>query len=240
MNNSELIMDAVELCIAPIWTSIGIDQNPSTVKTNGTCVFVDTGEKKLILTNHHVFDHYRRTLQSEPKAGLAINLGPSVTPFLDNPVVLDEDKEIDLTVIEWNDLEKWRGHNKRFFIIRDWPIPKPKEKDPITIVGFPGQLRKGFENHGSFSPFGLGMTVCNPPLDNVWLVDETGTLKTYTNGSISQESIDLGGLSGSPGFFFDGTKFQLAGLVYECNPSGDMVALNLASKLNRDGTINRV
>ena len=186
-----------------------------------------------------MIDHYKKTKPMYPDVRIAINLGTRVTLFLEHPKIVDEDKEIDLAIIEWDELEKWAYHNKRYFPIVTWPIPVPKKGDPITVVGFPGALRKTTDDMGSFSPYGLGMIVRNEPANNIWLVSESGTLHTRIKGMISNQSIDLGGLSGSPGLFFQNGRFHLAGLVYECSERADMVVLNIASRIRRDGTISK-
>ncbi len=55
----DLILDEIERCVAPIWASESTSAPPKTVDDSGTCGFIFTGERKLILTAHHVLRAFR-------------------------------------------------------------------------------------------------------------------------------------------------------------------------------------
>jgi len=233
------LIDAARQCVAPIWTSGGILQPPAEVSCSGTCVFVETGAGRVILTANHVLEHFRNAKIKDVGAGLAVNLGFGVTAFIEAPRVIDEDKSLDLAVIDWPHLMQFPGNSKRYFPIATWSIPRPKRGDAVTVVGFPGAFREVTEHVGSFSLLRIGMVVSNDPGRNVWLVDEDKTLRTEIDGRIVDRKPDLGGISGSPGFFLRDGRFHLAGLVYECNPDGTMIALSSATVLSPLGMIDR-
>lgn len=238
------ILDEIERCVAPIWASESRAALPSTVRDNGTCGFVDTGVRKLVLTAHHVLAEFRELKSRHADAVLAINLGSGCTVALDEPDVIDEHEELDMATIAFPDLTSHGLHNKRYFPIRIWPIATVTRGQAIAINGFPGQRRITTELFGSFEPMGFGMVVSSASDQSIVLADESNTLHTVDRSGQIQENIRLGGLSGSPAFLVHSTGPQIVG-VFRAGPvgtesdTGTVVFLSPTKYLKRDGTLDR-
>jgi hypothetical protein len=243
----ELIMDAAEMCSAAIWVNISTSAPPPTVDDNGTCAFVDTGEKKLLITAYHVLAKFRKEKARNAAAGLCVCLGRQ-SVFLDSPRVLDEDEStLDLAVIEFTHLENLSGQQKRYFPIRKWPIPTAASGDAITLIGFPGAFRFTHPSFGAFEPAGLAFTVSSVSDRNIVLADETGTRRTKGGRLREDEGIPFGGFSGAPAFLFRDDMFHLVGFMRGGSKETDkspialpgVVFLSPATYLQIDGTFDR-
>jgi hypothetical protein len=244
-----LVMDAAESCSAAIWVNPSPNAPPSSVNDNGTCAFVDTGQRKLLVTANHVFSDFIEKQQKNPQAVLCVCLG-SVSMYLDSPVVVDfDDETLDLAVIEFPHLDRIRNHQKRYFPIRGFPIPVARPGEAVTLVGFPGAQRFTHQDFGAFEPAGLGFAITSVSDRTIVLADENATRRTEGIGFREDEDIPLGGFSGTPGFvarqngfhlvgFLRGGSKQLAGEPAMVLPG--VVFLSPATYLQPDGTFDRL
>lgn len=238
------ILDEIGRCVAPIWASESRTAPPPTVSRNGTCGFVDTGERRFILTAHHVLEDFRRMRAIRPAAVLAVNLGPGCTVALSAPEIIDEHEDLDVAIIAFPDLELHASHNKRYFPIRIWPIATVVRGQAIAVSGFPGALRITTPLFGSFEPMGFGMCVSSASDQSIVLADENGTLRTMGPNGETQERVRLGGFSGSPAFLVHPSGPQIVG-VFRAGPRGNesdtgtVVFLSPTKYLRRDGTLDR-
>lgn len=170
--------------------------------------------------------------------------------FIAAPRVLDEDENtLDLAVIDFPHLDRIQNHVKRYFPIRQWPIPSAACAEAITIVGFPGALRFTHPSFGAFEPAGLGFTVSSVSDRNIVLADETGTRRTEGGRFKKNENIPFGGFSGAPAFLFRDDMFHLVGFLRggskETNNNAPLslpgvVFLSPATYLRPDGTFDRL
>lgn len=231
------LMDVVGKCVSPIWTSESIHESPASVRASGTCCFVDTGSRKLLVTADHVFRDYEERRRAEPSTVLSVMVGDGQCATIDQPEILDRSQLMDLIVLNWPHLMERENSEKLYFPIRAWPIPRVRRGEQVIIVGYPGKWRVGAQAFGSFEPLGLCYRASNSEGRTVWLVDEESSWRMQSHGRVVQESVDPGGISGSAGFFIRNQIPHLAGIVYECNIGGNMVALTSGSSLTKDGQI---
>jgi hypothetical protein len=240
----DLILDEIERCVAPIWASESTTARPVTVDDSGTCGFIFTGERKLLVTAHHVLRAFRTKRAAFPAAVLAINLGPGCTVALGEPEVVDEHEELDVAILSFPDLDQRTGHNKRYFPIRIWPIASVRRGNAIALIGFPGALRRTTETFGSYEPVGFGMVVSSASDQSIVLADESGTFRTVSRHGTVSDVVRLGGFSGSPAFLVDPAGPQIVG-VFRAGPNGDgsatgvVVFLSPIKYLRPDGTLDR-
>lgn len=240
----DLILDEIERRVAPIWASESTTAPPATVDDSGTCGFIFTGERKLLLTAHHVLRAFRTKRASFPAAVLAINLGSGCTVALREPEVVDEHEELDVAILSFPDLDERTGHNKRCFPIRIWPIASVRRGDAIALIGFPGALRRTTEAFGSYEPVGFGMIVSNASDHSIVLADESGTFRTVSRHGTASDVVRLGGFSGSPAFLVDPSGPQIVG-VFRAGPNEDesatgvVVFLSPTKYLRPDGMLDR-
>ena len=209
----DAVMDAAQMCSAAVWVNPTVDARPPSVDGSGSCALVDTGARKLLITADHVLAELYEKRKGNPEAVLCVCLG-SFSISLTEPVVLDRDERVlDLAVIDFPQLDSVRGHQKRYFPIRQWPIPVAERSEAVTLVGFPGALRFAHRDFGAFEPAGLGFTVTSVSDRSIVLADESGTRKTEGLRFREDEDIPLGGFSGTPGFVLRGDMFHLIGFL---------------------------
>ncbi len=240
----DLILDAIQRCAAPIWTSDSRWAPPTSVNDNGTCGFVHTGERRLLLTAHHVLSAFRDRRATTSDAVLAINLGPGCTVALRDPEVVDEHEELDIAILAFPDLDERRGHDKQYFPIRIWPIATVQRGALIALIGFPGARRTTAESVGSFEPVGFGMAVSSASDQSIVLADESASLRTVARDGSLAAAIRLGGFSGSPAFLVHPSGPQIVG-IFRAGPNdnesatGTVVFLSPTRYLRANGTLDR-
>ena len=244
----EAVFDAIATACAPIFVCKQIDTPPDEVDDNGTCGFVDTGEKRLLITAHHVIESFRKAKETHPEAVLAINVGPGNTIALDEISVIDEDaKSLDVAILEFPHLTAC-GHpcTKQYFPVRQFPIPEALKGEAISLVGYPGILRKGTKTTGQFSPVEIGYTITSVSDRQIILADEHGD--RITEGERFQDGqVPLGGFSGSPGYIIRNDGAHLAGFLRAGSKEIDqpvtlpgVIFLSQAHYLNPNGTFDRL
>ena len=243
------VMDAAEACSAAIWVNDSPNASPLTVKDNGTCGFVDTGERKLLVTAHHVLADFQKKRATNPGAVLCVCLGP-VSMFLEAPLVLDFDENtLDLAIIDFPHLDRIRNHQKQYFAIHELPIAVARRGEAVTLVGFPGARRLTHADFGAFEPAGLGYSVSDVSDRTIVLADESGTRRSEGIGIKEDEDIPLGGFSGTPGFVLRGNSLDLVGFLRAGSKQTQggpamvlpgVVFLSPATYLKADGTLDRL
>jgi Trypsin-like peptidase domain len=239
------ILDSIQRCSAPIWASESIAALPLTVDHNGTCGFVDTGTRRLVLTAAHVVDKYHELKTRHPAAVLAINLGAGCTVALTEPDVIDSDAEFDIASIGFPQLDQQSTpHDKMYFPARTWPIPRAKAGDLVAFVGFPGERRRTTAAWGSFEPIGAGFIVSSASDRNIVLADESGTMSFETSPGAQMSTVRLGGFSGTPVFLVEPGGPQIIGVLRAGSESigrgaGNTVFLTPTYFLKPDGTFDR-
>lgn len=211
----DALMNAIQACCAPAFVCPRIDSPPSTVKDNGSCGFFDTGSRKLLITASHVVQSFREMKSAQGEAILAINVGPGNTIALPELTILDEEAHfLDLVVLEFPHLDSCGNPcTKRYFPIRSFPPLLPKIGEALSLVGYPGVLRKTSEHRGSFSPVSLAYTISSVSERQIVLADEHGDRKVVGKQFSSTEEIPLGGFSGSPGFIIRQGSAHLVGFL---------------------------
>ena len=87
--------------------------------------------------------------------------------------------------------------NKQYFPIRSFPPPLAEIGEPLSLVGFPGVLRKTSERSGSFSPVSIAYTISSVSERQIVLADQSGDRKVVGTQFSSTEEVPLGGFSGA-------------------------------------------
>jgi hypothetical protein len=245
----DALMDAIQSCCAPVFVCPRIDSPPTSVNDNGTCGFFDTGTHKLLITAQHVIESWREMERTEGNAIFAVNVGPGNTIALPHLQVIDEEKDfLDLAILEFPQLESCGTPcQKRYFPIRSFPPPLPMVGEALSLVGYPGMLRKTSEHRGSFSPVSIGYTISTVSERQIILADERGDRKIIGDQFSKAEEVPLGGFSGSPAFIIRQEGAHIAGFLRAGSKSVDNLPINLpgvifvspAICLNPDGTLDR-
>ena len=238
------ILDTIQRCAAPIWASQSSAAPPPTVDHNGTCGFLDTGSRKILLTAWHVVEKFQQVRADHGTAVLAVNLGTGCTVALDDPEIIDGDASFDVASVAFPDLARHAPHDKQYFPVRVWPIARAQVGDLVALVGFPGERRTTNAALGPFEPVGAGFTVVAVSERSVALSDQSGTMSLVTSGVAVADRVRLGGFSGSPVFLVHPDGPQIIGILRAGSESvgrnaGNIVLVSPTCYLRQDGTFDR-
>lgn len=240
-------MEAITSCCAPIFVCPSMDAPPCSVNDNGTCGFFDTGTGKVLITAQHVIQDFRNKKALNPNAVLAINVGPGNTIALSELRLVDEEPTfLDIAVLDFPHLDTCGPScSKRYFPVRQFPPPLPKDGEALSLVGYPGILRKSNELAGSFSPVSIGYTISSVSERQIVLSDHSGDRRVDGEDIGPLEKL-LGGFSGSPGYVWrrDGLHmvgFLRAGSKASASPVGlpGVILLSPSHYLMPDGHLDR-
>jgi Trypsin-like peptidase domain len=211
------------------------------VISNATGSLVDTGRRKLLITNHHVRSRFLSCRQDNPHAKLTMS-GAHGKLLLDisDAEVLDLDKDVDLAVFRIPD-EHVRQQGKKWKIVQPWPPRRPEKGMTAILLGYPGQGRSVEGDILGARALSLALPVVSVSDRHFVLVDESQDAHIL----VPEEQAPLthfGGISGSAVYVGHTAKPQeaigLCGFAYEEGPGGAIYVAH-ADHINADGYIRR-
>lgn len=237
---TELVMPYV----APLFLLPNARARPQDIVNNGSAALVDTGEKKLLITCHHVWNEFSLYRQDHPDAVIAMGMGNTspgimVTSF---PLV-DSEPAIDIAVVEFSIPSLLNGSEKRFVTSDCWPPARPQMQDIIVAVGWPGINRRLTDDrlNVTFRSTTIVDFVVSVSDRHLVLADEMNQrrARTYRDGVTVDGS--HGGMSGCPAFVNRNKRLEFIGIVYEAgNGTRATVFISHASHIKADGTMDRL
>ncbi len=182
----------------PIFVAPALDSYPKDLIGNGTYALIDTGEMRLLVTCCHVWDKFQEQHDADNETILAVVVGEgdSVIAFK-NPerhrIAINRD--IDLVVFEFEPEGLGVRHNKTWFKISEWPIPKIANGECIVTLGFPGAWRTTVGTECNFKGVAIPLVVTDT-------TDRTlAAFSVEENQSVLSDMKDAwGGISGSPAY----------------------------------------
>jgi hypothetical protein len=205
------------------WT-VGESSPVFGVKDNGTFCFIQTHQKRFLLTCSHIWKGFEKEKASGVCLWISLilndNQGSPSIPFLArNPILIDEDTRLDLATITFDEidtLESWRFHY----------LAKPSKcrlikGSPACFIAYTGEgLREGESQRVlNYSLFTL--TVNETGQTKFLLHDKSGSCHLFDKAGNEIAPIKMGGASGAPIFSFDSDlKLWLAGVVCEISSPG--------------------
>ncbi len=243
----EFLLNFAQTCTSPVWFSRGLAEPPANVNDNGSCGFVAGGPHRFIVTAWHVLEGFRAAKQREPTTVFAVNIGDGNTVTLPEPEVIAESRDLDVATIAFPHLERQgRRTTKQYFPLDVCPILRTQLGDAVSIVGFSGQGRQGFETFGKFEPFPITLIATSVSDRRVVISEGESPVRYGRDGREVEEGIELGGFSGSPAIGFNrDAKVYLVGVVSDgsarlgCAGFPGYVNLGSAEYLLADGTFDR-
>lgn len=239
----------------PVFITPGVNTYPEQMIDNGTYSLIDTGERRLLVTCHHVWQAYLDHRQNHPETNFGLNLGDGdATIGFNRPErhLIDSDADLDLAVFEFEPSQilinkNAISHQKNWFRIRHWPIAKAKEGDCVVLMGFPG---KEIRKEGPLcvvNAYPIPLRVSSVGSRAILILNMQENVKVF-----SEVKNVLGGLSGSPAYTLGENGASLVGFVKsgykprdsdyhnaENNLFAGTLFLTHASFLQRDGTLVR-
>jgi hypothetical protein len=249
-----LSKDMLTVC-GPIFIVPGITTYPAQMINNGTFSLIDTGERRLLVTCHHVWQAYLNCRAENTDAALGINLGDgdaSIAFTFPERQLIDADQDLDLAVFDFERSQVrvnkvQMNHQKNWFPISHWPIPKAGEGEYVALMGFSG---KRIVKEGMLCTFRtqvLPLKISGIGHKQIYILNEGENVEVFNDIKSY-----LGGLSGCPAYKLGANGASLVGFVKsgfkqsgeENKISDDSVfsgslSLTHACFLQRDGTLTR-
>lgn len=185
----------------PIFITPGLMTYPDQMIDNGTFSLIDTGERRLLVTCHHVWQAYLDRRAENTHATLGINLGDgdaSIAFAFAERQLIDADPDLDLAVFDFEPSQiRVNGtpvtHQKDWFPVRQWPIPKIDERQYVALMGFPGKRISKEGMLCTFSAEVLPFKVSGVGNRECYIFNEGENVEVFNDVKCW-----LGGLSGSP------------------------------------------
>src|SRR5882724_9485345 len=91
----------------PLFFVKSLDTPKGNILSNGSFGLINTGEKKLLVTCHHVWDEFKNLRRTHPELMFSISL-PKENPIalceIDS-MLIDQDKKCDLVTFDMKDLK---------------------------------------------------------------------------------------------------------------------------------------
>lgn len=111
------------------------------VDNNGTVSLLHLPDAKLIITNHHVWDRFRKEHANDPDYRIALTGQGFCHPIdISDSRVISENEEHDLCVLSYS-AERLEAVGKEFYISPQWPPKRAATDEDILIAGYPGMCR---------------------------------------------------------------------------------------------------
>ncbi len=207
------------------------------VITNGGFGLVDTGEKKLLVTCHHVWQGFLQEREQNPKARMYVCLHERLPVAFDKCEPIGQDATLDIATFDISPVLGACGEHK-FFPLNQNPAPRVASGDKLVLLGDQGIFR-------SLTDAGLEFGVTTylvrvSSVDGLRFHTSISNIKSkYVRRPVRvPESSPHGGISGSPCFLIrEDRPCQLVGFV-----TGDWMnylCFAHASCLNPNGTIKK-
>ncbi len=115
---------------------------PEDIITNGTVSFVQTPDRKILLTNAHVWNAFLEKKASNSDLELVL-VGQGEPIAITDATLLSIDTSRDLAVLACDSPEEVESIGKAFYLPKEWPLVAPNEGEEVVFVGFPGLHRSG-------------------------------------------------------------------------------------------------
>jgi len=239
------LMDVIGPEIKPFRGTIIITRSMELVSggdsiiANGGFGLVDTGERKLLVTCHHVWKKFQEERGKNSKVRMAVCLHERSPIVFDKRDPVDQDATLDIATFDISPVLGACGEHK-FYPLNQNPAPRVAKGDRLVLLGDQGKFR-------SLTDAGLGFGVTTYSVQ----ISSVDGLRFHANFSKAESNYVMqpvrvpepnsspdGGISGSPCFLMrENQPSELIGFV-----TGDFMGylcFTHASCLNPDGTIKR-
>lgn len=210
------------------------------VERSATFTLVNTGTKKLLITNAHVLNAFEqeKRVQSHLKFWVCLHGGQQF--ILDVGRHCGYDRSLDLVAF---DMDKSDEQLPIRFYQMNFPVRRLGLGDKILSVGYPGCFRTTFDTPQiEFGAVPMALNVTRV-VDTISFMADISDA-TYENPKLENNPDErLGGISGSPCFFIRDalSKPDLVGFVKESCPlfgARHEIAFTHASRVKQDGSIS--
>lgn len=226
---------------------LGIKTNEADLpweKMNRGCFsLINTGERDVFVTCHHVLEHYENLLSENENAEIvAYAQNAPVLIELYGFSIKDKNRDpLDMAIFVGSE-DSAQIPGSQFFELRR-PGPVLKEGDPILVVGYPA-VNVSVSN--TFAEFGIMQFLVRASSvsdQRIVLANEFGDriYNDFCDPPRSREEVPLGALSGCPAFHIgeDG-EYSLVGIVTDGEHESGTILISRIDCLLPDGTIDQL
>lgn len=202
----------------------------SQIYNSATTTFIDTGKRKIAVTNFHVIKHYETLKHSDEE--IKFQIGKLAITDIQSRII-DKSPRYDLvtyeiTQKEINDLDKQWCSN------RFWPPKEVKQKEVLVFAGYPGIFRK-IKSRGNvyFESVIILEEIISTSPENFKIFLDIENYDRLLGHREFDELIEFGGFSGAGVFRLNETKqistLEPVGIIFE---GIDKWRIQLASHIN--------
>src|SRR3989442_12126245 len=133
-------------------------QEAGAILFNASFGLIDTGQRKLLITCHHVWEFFQNLRQQYPLAEVSVNLGSGPGSVISDAEVIGTDPDLDIAILD----PKFQAHELgplAYFKVPKWPISKISRGEIICFAGFPECGRSSSDQWGAFGSSYFGLRV---------------------------------------------------------------------------------
>jgi hypothetical protein len=217
-----LIEQEIRPYCGPIFFARSLESADGNITANGSFGLIDTGQKKILVTCHHVWKDFQNAVDKDPDLNLCVCLDRNPPVILDQGQLIDQDKQLDIATF---DIEPLLAAcvGRKFYPLNQNSACRLKNGDPLAFVGYPGKFRSATDEGVQFGRMLHGVSV-----------SDVSNLRVAAKISKAH-----GGISGTPCFLVRSGKPSL--LVGFATEEGfGILWFTHAHCLNVDGTINKM
>ena len=230
---------------SPFTVMLGITETeysrPTDPLQHGTGSLIETGQNKLLITNHHVYEEFVKSREKNP-FGRFVMSGAGGKPFVDISAApcIASNEIVDLAVLAVPpSIVEQQG--KAFYRAAEWPPRRPEAGMKVVIIGYPGEGRCVLSSDSlGISPLVVGRTVTSVSDRQFVMADETQDSYSHTPDG-RPPLTSFGGISGGAAFSRLGRGDRI-GHYYICGFAKEegfnkTIFVAHADAINADGSI---
>jgi len=229
-----MIEPEVRKYCGPLFFTTSLHTPSGNVLHNCSFGLVNTGERKLMVTCHHVWSEFKKIRSDvrELMFGVCLDMPRPIVIDADS-LLVDEDRRCDLVTFNMETLlEICAAGGLEFYDLYQNRPPKIHVGEVLYLIGFPGKGRQDAEDSIGFSrqPIGVQAT-------------EVGKFGFYADvGNLEKHVEDFGGISGSPCFLLRENKpIRLVGFTTGYAPNSmSRLSFTYVGCIKPDGTISPI
>ena len=227
-----LIEGQILQCCGPLFFSKSSEFKPTNVARNATFGLVDTGQRKILVTCHHVVEDFLEFRRECSEAKMGILLGDNIPVELHSNQLICSDAKLDLATFDMHPIMSY-CEKRKFYPLNHFSAPPLKPKDILAFVGYIGEGRCASPMGISFEYEAFGVSVADVSGDMV-AVDISRTKMDL--GTRATAPVSNGGISGGPCFqLFPNGCLRL--VAFATSEAVGTLRLTHAACLKSDGTI---
>jgi len=223
------------------------EPEPVSVTANATFGLVDTGSKKLLVTNLHVWEGFQEQREADPKLRIFVCLDPNKPVMLPMEPLACSSKPLDMVTFDLEPLLQACA-GRKFYSLKSVYSGRLRKGDMLFFLGYPGCFRWASGSSITFghSDYAINLTGVDGLRFYSDISKARGVILRARETNLHSQSLspndpDLhAGISGSPCFRIDSESVQahLVGFMHRIMYTSGLLWFTHAMALNTDGTMD--